>query len=98
MKTRHLTRRTLRKNTGFSWCRIPSNEEQPLQYRLFIRDSAGRSHVEMATMWPADLARGEAYIARRVRAMKAQLRWRVDQLEFARLGLQDTAPQPELAA
>lgn len=98
MNARHMTRRPLRKQHGFSWCRIPSEQLRPLQYRLFIRDSAGVSHGELRAFSREELARGPRYVAGIVRAMRAQLRWRVEKLEFERLGLVDTTPQPEAFA
>lgn len=97
MKRAHLARRTPRKCYGFSWGRVPLGEAgaATISYRLFLRDSTGRCFMEQRT-FSVDTPR--VHIAKVARGMRVQLRWAVDQIEFARLGMQDTTPRPLQAA
>lgn len=109
MKTGHLQRRSPRKNHGFSWARVPLDRcdvQGPtvpqavpgpiaVSYRLFLRDSEGKCHAQLRTFHAHEDRR---HLARMLRGMRAQLRWVVDQLEFARLGLEDPTPCPRLRA
>lgn len=102
MKAGHLTRRRMRARGRFGWCRVPCSDDSPLcgavEWRLFLRDEANVSHAEIRTFTRADFEhRGRDYVARVLRGMRAQLRWRVDQLDFARIGLEDTTPPPAAA-
>lgn len=69
--------------------------EQSIEWRVFRRDLRGVTHMERVQL-SAGLTREVA--ARHIRAARAQLRWRVDRLDFELLGLQDNAPQPEAIA
>lgn len=95
MNAGHLTRRPLRGRNRFGWLRLVDDPCTTVTYRLFLRDEAKVSHMEHRT-FPAGTPRLD--IAKHLRGMRAQLRWRVDQLDFARIGLQDAAPQPEAMA
>lgn len=69
-------------------------------YHLFKRDSEGRVYSQsVAAMAGRNAVAEHAAECRRqlaiqLRAARAQLRWSVDQVEFARLGLQDNTPSP----
>lgn len=60
-------------------------------WHLFRRCSDGKVYGQSFAAAPID-ERAEA--ARGIRNARAQLRWAVDQVEFARLGLQDDTPAP----
>lgn len=94
MNAGHLTRRPLRGRNRFGWLRLVDETCTTVTYRLFLRDEVKTSHME-AWNFPASTPRLE--IAKRLRGMRAQLRWRVDQLDFARIGLEDTTPPPAAA-
>jgi hypothetical protein len=109
MKATHLERRAPRKNDGFSWGRLPldrlgyTDPGKPqgvhqalgVQYRLFLRDSAGKCHANIRSFSRLDDRR---HVAMMLRGMRAQLRWVVDQLEFERIGLKDPTPCPDVTA
>lgn len=101
MKTAHLQRRPCRGRT-IAWARVPAmrhGEQFGVEYRLFVRlSTTGASLVEARVFDLRDLASasigGRSAIARTLRGMRAQLRWRRDQLDLANLGLQDETPAP----
>lgn len=95
MNAGHLTRRPLRGRDRFGWLRMVDEPCTTVTYRLFLRDEVLTAHME-AWSFPADTSRLD--IAKRLRGMRAQLRWRVDKLDFERIGLEDTTPQPEAMA
>jgi hypothetical protein len=95
---RHFVRRTPG-GGRFSWARVLFSPEpggqQQVTYRLFLRDSTGRAYMETRSFHASDSRR---FVAVVLRGMRAQLRWAVDQVEFARLGLEDPTPRPRLPA
>lgn len=91
MKVGHLVRRAPRGHLGFSWGRTIILDGRAVSYRMFLRDSTGRLFC-LERAFPASC--GRSFIARGLRGMQAQLRWSVDQVEFARLGLVDPSPAP----
>lgn len=104
MKRGHLERRGCRGRT-IAWARVPVQDAGHLvgiDYRLFVRVSAtGASLMESRTFSLAELAGVQdprGHIARTLRGMRAQLRWRRDQLDFQLLGLVDDTPAPAVAA
>lgn len=76
----------------------PDSPAVAISYWLFQRDSTGKTYVQQQTFGiPGLIGMGGGarnIIAGELRAMRAQLRWAIDQVEFARLGLQDTTPPP----
>lgn len=105
MKRGHLKRKQCR-GSNMAWARIPDVRDGRVvgvQYRLFVRLSTTRATVsEMRLFTTLDLASarepGRDSIARGLRAMRAQLRWRRDQLDLANMGLEDTTPRPAVCA
>lgn len=105
MKRGHLERRPTRGRT-VAWSRIPDVRDGYLvgvQYRLFVRlSTTGATVSEIRTFDLALLSTASigarAVIAAQLRGMRAQLKWRRDQLDFQHLGLQDTAPPPAVTA
>lgn len=104
MKRGHLERRGCR-GRAIAWARVPAQDDRTLvgiDYRLFVRVSAtGASLMESRTFSLAELAGVQdprGHIARTLRGMRAQLRWRRDQLDFQLLGLVDDTPAPAVAA
>lgn len=95
MNAGHLTRRALRGRNRFGWLRMVDEHCTTVTYRLFLRDEAKTAHMEQCS-FPASTSRLD--IAKRLRGMRAQLRWRVDRLDFERIGLVDTTPQPEVVS
>ena len=95
MNASHLTRRALRGRARFGWLRLVDDPCTTVTYRLFLRDEVGTAHME-AWSFPATTPR--LAIAKRLRGMRAQLRWRVDKLDFERIGLEDTTPRPQVPA
>lgn len=79
MKTTHLTRRTPRKNGGFSWGRFPMGEAGPVCYRLFRRDHRGALHMSVFD-FSQDRPRSE--IAATLRRARHALRDRVDEIDL----------------
>ena len=70
-----------------------------MEYRLFLRlahNGATLCQSRAFTLAELDSARegGRRCIARELRGMRAQLRWRRDVLELEALGIQDTTPAP----
>lgn len=104
MKRAHLERRGCR-GRAIAWARVPvmlGGQLVGVEYRLFVRVSAtGASLMEAHTFSLAELAGQRdprAHIARHLRGMRAQLRWRRDQLDFQLLGLVDETPAPAVLA
>lgn len=104
MKRGHLERRGCRGRT-IAYARVPVQDAGHLvgiDYRLFVRVSAtGASLMEARTFSMCELASAvdpRTHIARHLRGMRAQLRWRRDQLDFQLLGLVDDTPAPAVAA
>lgn len=104
MKRGHLERRGCR-GRSIAWARVPMQSGGTMigvDYRLFVRVSAtGASLMESRTFSLAELAGARdprGHIARHLRGMRAQLRWRRDQLDFQLLGLVDTTPAPAVPA
>jgi hypothetical protein len=105
MKRGHLQRRACRGRT-IAWARVPvmvGGQLVGVEYRLFARVSAtGVSLMESRTFPLEQLAsarpNARTVIAHVVQGMRAQLRWRRDQLDFQLLGLEDTTPAPAVAA
>lgn len=64
--------------------------------RVFKRDSTGRTYMATRTMHPHEVLgqHGRSNLARTMMALRVQVRWAVDQIEFALLGLQDNTPPP----
>lgn len=102
MKRGHLERRGCRGRT-IAWARVPvmaGGQVIGIDYRLFVRVSAtGASLMEARTFTLVELATARpgarTVIASMLRGMRAQLRWRRDQLDFQLLGLEDPTPAPE---
>ena len=101
MKRGHLVHRGTRGRT-IAWARIPSLSDgrvTSVQYRLFLRLSTtgatvSELHVfDMETLASAATG-GRKCIADHLRGMRAQLKWRRDQLDFQHLGLEDPTPAP----
>lgn len=82
------------KGRGVAWSRTV--DADGLTLRVFKRDSTGRTYMQARTMHVSQLIGPEARrnVARTMLALRAQVRWAVDQVEFQRLGLQDTTPPP----
>lgn len=105
MKRGHLERRGCR-GRAIAWARVPlvrSGELVGVEYRLFARVSATGASLMEARAFPLEQlasARPDArtVIASMVRGMRAQLRWRRDQLDFQLLGLEDATPAPAVSA
>lgn len=105
MKRGHLTRRNCR-GRSIAWARVPdvrAGQVVGVQYRLFVRlSTTGATVSELRIFTTLDLASarepGRTCIARALRAMRAQLRWRRDQLDLANMGLEDTTPRPAVCA
>ena len=84
----------------FAWLRIPypadGSEPEGIEYRLFRRDSTGASLMQTKIFPLAMLERagvgGRGQLARELRAMRAQLRWCLDQVEAERPKLPTTPP------
>lgn len=85
----HLTPRQPRGRV-FSWGRTIEPDGH-LAYRLFLRDSTGKLFMQRLDV-PTHAPR--RYVAMALRGHRVQLRWVVDQVEFTRLGLKDTTPEP----
>lgn len=105
MKRGHLQHRPSRGRT-VAWARVPrprSDGVECVQYRLFTRlSTTGASLAEirdfdLATLSCEPVPARDA-IARELAAMRAQLRWRRDQLDFQHLGMTDPTPAPTVAA
>lgn len=102
MKRGHLERRGCR-GRALAWARVPvmvGGQLVGVEYRLFVRVSAtGASLMEARTFTLVELATARpgarTVIASMLRGMRAQLRWRRDQLDFQLLGLEDPTPAPE---
>lgn len=102
MKRGHLERRGCRGRT-IAWARVPvmaGGQVIGIDYRLFVRVSAtGASLMESRAFSLAELHglgdQARRCIARELRARRAQLKWRRDQLDFQLLGLEDPTPAPE---
>lgn len=105
MKRGHLERRGCRGRT-IAWARVPvmaGGQVIGIDYRLFVRVSAtGASLMESRAFSLAELHglgdQARQCIARELRARRAQLKWRRDQLDFQLLGLVDDTPAPAVAA
>ena len=105
MKRGHLQRRGCR-GRAIAWARVPvmrGGDLVAVEYRLFARVSATGASLMEAKAFPLVMlasARPDArtVIARMVRGMRAQLRWRRDQLDFQLLGLEDATPAPAVSA
>lgn len=105
MKLGHLKCRGCR-GRSIAWARVPVMRDGQLvgiEYRLFARVSAtGASLMEARTFTLVELASARpgarTVIAMMLRGMRAQLRWRRDQLDFQLLGLVDTTPAPAVTA
>lgn len=105
MKRGHLVRRSCRGRT-VAWARIPATRDGQLvgvQYRLFVRlSTTGATLSELHTFDLALLSTASTsarhVIAATLRGMRAQLKWRRDQLDFQHLGMTDTTPAPAVAA
>ena len=105
MKRGHLERRGCR-GRATAWARVPvmrGGQLVAVEYRLFARVSATGASLMEAKAFPLVMlasARPDArtVIARMVRGMRAQLRWRRDQLDFQLLGLEDATPAPAVSA
>ena len=105
MKRGHLERRGCRGRT-IAWARVPvmaGGQVIGIDYRLFVRVSAtGASLMEARTFTLVELATARpgarTVIASMLRGMRAQLRWRRDQLDFQLLGLEDATPAPAVSA
>lgn len=110
MKAGHLKRRPCR-GRAIAWSRIPSEHVlasgsrvvTAVEYRLFLRLSTTGQTLFEARVFPLELLAtasigGRSAIARTLRGMRAQLRWRRDQLDLANLGLQDDTPAPAVPA
>lgn len=101
MKRGHLQPRACR-GRGLAWSRVLSvdaGQVTAVQYRLFLRlahNGATLYQSHAFTLAELDSARegGRRCIARELRGMRAQLRWRRDVLELEALGIQDTTPAP----
>lgn len=79
MKTTHLTRRTPRKNGGFSWGSFPMGDGGPVCYRLFRRDHRGALHMSVFD-FSLDKPRGEMAVT--LRRARHALRDRVDEIDL----------------
>ena len=87
-----------------AWSRVARTVGQDgpaeVTYHLFKRDSEGRVFSQSVAAMAGRSAVAEhaaecrRQLAIQLRAARAQLRWSVDQVEFARLGLQDDTPAP----
>ena len=105
MKRGHLERRGCR-GRSIAWARVPVQSGGTMigvDYRLFVRVSAtGASLMEARTFTLVELATARpgarTVIASMLRGMRAQLRWRRDQLDFQLLGLVDDTPAPAVTA
>lgn len=105
MKRGHLAKRGTRGRT-IAWARIPSLSEgrvTAVQYRLFLRLSTTAATVSELRVFPLEMLAsaacgGRKCIADQLRGMRAQLRWRRDQLDFQNLGMEDTTPAPAARA
>ena len=105
MKRGHLQRRPCR-GRAIAWARVPVRNDGHLvavEYRLFVRVSAtGASLMQSRAFTMVELASARpdarTVIAGMLRGMRAQLRWRRDQLDFQLLGLEDTTPAPAVPA
>jgi len=78
------------KSRLFGWSRRV-DPDGCVHWHLFRRCSNGKVYGQSFAAAPID-QRSKA--ARGIRAARAQLRWSVDQVEFARLGLHDDTPPP----
>lgn len=104
MKRGHLQHKPSRGRT-VAWARVPGRRGDGLeqvQYRLFTRlSTTGASLMELRDFDLATLScepvPARNAIARELRAMRAQLRWRRDQLDFQHLGMTDPTPAPVAA-
>lgn len=89
-----------------AWARVPvmrGGQLVGMEYRLFARVSATGASLMESRAFPLEQlasARPNArtVIASMVRGMRAQLRWRRDQLDFQLLGLEDATPAPAVSA
>lgn len=80
-------RRAPKRNGGFSWGRYPTGATAFIpgtEYRLFRREHSGRVHAEMQ-LFAVEVDR--SYIARRLLAMRHELRNRVDTIDLAAMGV-----------
>lgn len=95
---RHVFRKLPKAKRGLTWGRKYDPDTGMVSYTLFMRDSERRLYCEQQSFHASmrfDGTGPRPQIARCLRGMRAQLRWRIDQIEFARLGLVDTTPAPE---
>lgn len=85
MKAGHLKRRAPRGHHGFAWGRllVPDDHGGRVVYRLFLRDSTGRSYMNAQEFHVPTLERD--HLAYALRGMRRQLRWAVDKVEWERL-------------
>lgn len=105
MKRVPLDRRGCR-GRSLAWARLPlarGDQVAGVEYRLFLRlahSGATLCQSRAFTLAELESARegGRSCIARELRGMRAQLRWRRDQLELEALGLQDNTPAPAVSA
>lgn len=104
MKRGHLERRPCR-GRNIAWSRVPDvrgGHVVGVHYRLFVRLSTTLETVAELRSFPIETLASardpRAHIARTLRGMRAQLRWRRDQLDLAVMGLEDTTPRPAVPA
>lgn len=79
-----MTRRSPKKQHGFSWGRFPMGESGIVAYRLFRRDIRGVVHM-LAVDFRAGMARAE--LARRLRVARHALRDQVDEIDLRTMGV-----------
>lgn len=85
---RHLTKRTPRRNGGFSWGRFPIFDSigncVGVEYRLFRRDHTGALHLEVVRYYREAC---RSTIARDLRRNCRYLRDRVDEIDLKAWGI-----------
>lgn len=84
--SRPATRRTPKKNGGFSWGRFPMGFSGIVAYRLFRRDRTGAVHFEAFNAYPH---KSRKALALELRAACHRLRDRVDEIDLATMELED---------
>lgn len=82
------------KGRNVAWSRTV--DARGITLRVFKRDSTGRTYMATRTMHRHELLgqHGRSNLARTMLALRVQVRWAVDRIEFALLGLQDDTPPP----